>query len=156
MDAYLVAISGWDWLGAAAIIFIADMLLIGGYLLFIALGALLTGVFALIAPALSWEIQCMIFAVCSGLLAPWLARRAAKRRKQNPNVNNISSELIGNVVQVSGGGIINGQGRVIVGDSSWIAKSDSSVNCPAGSSVRIVQRQGIVLVVEPVEPTASN
>jgi membrane-bound serine protease (ClpP class) len=44
-------------------------------------------------------------------------------------------------------------GSVQVGGELWSARSETSI--PAGSSIRVVRRDGFVVVVEPVNPTKS-
>jgi membrane-bound ClpP family serine protease len=46
------------------------------------------------------------------------------------------------------------QGAVFVGGEEWTARSDTLI--PAGSQVRIVDREGLVLLVEPVSPPAAT
>jgi membrane-bound ClpP family serine protease len=46
------------------------------------------------------------------------------------------------------------QGAVYVGGEEWTARSDSFI--PAGTQVKIVGREGLVLLVEPVSPPAAT
>ena len=51
--------------------------------------------------------------------------------------------------------IENGQGKIQVGDSVWLAEGE---DCPVGGSVKVIDSRGNVLVIEAVPPedSASN
>ena len=53
--------------------------------------------------------------------------------------------------------IENGQGKIQVGDSVWLAEGEGA-DCPVGGSVKVIDSRGNVLVVEvvPPEENASN
>ena len=51
--------------------------------------------------------------------------------------------------------IENGQGKIQVGDSVWLAEGE---DCPVGGLVKVIDSRGNVLVIEVVSPedSASN
>ena len=62
-----------------------------------------------------------------------------------PDLNARARQLIGRVVAVEGP-IENGRGKVRIGDTMWLA---AGPDCPAGTSVRVIRVNGLVLIVEP-------
>ncbi len=136
----------WIWLSIAALLAVLEMLAPGFFLIWLAVAALLTGLIALISPALGLAPQVLIFAALA-IAAVYAGRRWFAMRpieSDDPNLNNRSARLVGEVVTVVEA-ISNGQGRVKVGDSVWNAKgADAAI----GTQVRVAGANGAILVVE--------
>ena len=91
--------------------------------------------------------QLGLFAVLA-FAAVYAGRRYYERNpvaSADPNLNDRAARLIGQTVTVETA-IENGEGRVTVGDSVWIARGPDA---PPGSQVRIVSADGSCLNVEP-------
>ena len=140
--------SGALWLAAALILAMAEIVAPGFFLIFVALGAALTGCVVLIAPPLAWVAQALLFAAFgAGAIA--IGRRWYHRGRlasASPNLNNRTGLLIGKTVEVTDA-IVAGEGRVKVGDGAWTA---TGPDAPAGALVRVTGAAGNVLVVEPL------
>ncbi len=137
----------WHWLIVAAILVGAEMLVPGYFLIWIGVAAGLTGVLSLALP-IGWPLQVIIFVMLS-VGAILLARRYMQQNpviSQDDKLNRRADRLVGNFVTVVEP-ILNGQGKVKVADSPWIAKGpDASV----GTQMRVVRVEGSWLVVEAV------
>ncbi len=89
-----------------------------------------------------------MFSLATGL---YWRNRLLKQPSADPHLNNLGSELLGNVY-VLHQAIIDGRGRIKVNDGYWLVKG---VNLPVGERVKVVGQDGIILLVEPVEQAVS-
>jgi len=135
-----------SWFAFAAILAIVELLLPGIFLVFIAVGAALTGVVVLALPELPVFAQIGIFAVASSVSVAvgrrWYLRNPVE--SSDPMLNDRVARMIGEVVTVANP-IVAGEGRVRVGDSEWTARGPDA---PAGALVRITGARGNTLDVE--------
>lgn len=118
------------------------------YYLIIALIALVVGSVFLIGtpegtPAVNPYLAIVVSAVASGFL--WLMGRSSLRAMALPTKN--LSQLIGKTGEAHTD--IFAEGSAYVDGEEWSARSQ--VFIPVGSQVRVVGREGLVLVVEPVQ-----
>ena len=137
----------WAWLIAAAVLGIAELLVPGVFLIWLAAAAVLTGVITLVVD-LPLAFQFVIFALGS-LGSVYLGRRwyhAHPVESSDPLLNDRAARLIGETVVVVGA-MENGRGRVAVGDTVWPARG---ADAEVGSKVRVVGSDGTCLKVEPV------
>ncbi len=138
----------WYWWALAAVLLVFEMLLPGVVFLFLAAGALAAGAVLLASPGLSLELQLVIFAVVAVgsavALRPTL-RRLQQTRTGEPGMNARGESLVGKVV-VLDAPILNGRGRIKLGDGSWSVTGPDMV---AGARVRVRGVDGNELRVEP-------
>jgi membrane protein implicated in regulation of membrane protease activity len=135
----------WAWLVFAALLGIAEVLMPGVFLIWIAIAAALTGLVALVLP-IGLPFQLLLFAALS-VVAVWGGRRWYVDNpvdSTDPLLNDRTARLIGQTVIVVEP-ITGGEGRVKVGDSVWTARGDDA---EAGARVRVVGAEGTVLQVE--------
>ncbi len=147
MIAYLQTLSFWDWLAFGTLLLILEVFGTGGYLLWMGIAAAGVGVLTFALPGMDWTIQFLLFAALSMLSALywWRQQRAAAKGSDQPHLNRRGSELIGREF-VLHEAINGGRGKIKVGDSLWlVAGSD----LPAGSKVRVVGQDGVLLQVAP-------
>ena len=136
----------WWWLIAAIILGIVEIFAPGGFFIWIAGAAAVTGIAALLF-GMPIAFQLALFALLS-LTAVMLGRRwyaANPVRSSDPLLNDRAARLLGETVVVVGA-IENGQGRVKVGDSVWSARGPDA---PVGAHVRVIGADGTCLRVEP-------
>ncbi|MBQ1499511.1 MAG: NfeD family protein [Sphingomonas sp.] len=143
----LLAVPGLAWLILAALLAIAELLAPGIFLVFIAVGAAVTGIVTLLVPAFDLVFEVFLFAGASAAAVAVGRRwyRANPVPSQDPLLNDRVARLIGQVVTVVEP-IVSGQGRVKVGDGEWLA---SGPDAPVGAQVRIIGGRGGSLDVEP-------
>jgi membrane protein implicated in regulation of membrane protease activity len=138
----------WYWWALAAVLLVFEMMLPGVVFLFLAIGAVASGFFLLVAADLSLELQLFVFAVVSVasavVLRPTL-KRLQQVRSQDGTLNARGESLVGKTI-VLDGPILNGRGRVTVGDGSW---SVTGPDMTAGARVRVTAVNGTELSVEP-------
>ncbi|WP_375285832.1 NfeD family protein [Sphingomonas sp.] len=141
---------GLWWLAAAAALGIAELLVPGVFLVFLALAAAIVGVATLALPDLSSAAQLGAFAVWSAIIVLIGKRwyRDYPVETSDPMLNDRLARLIGARVTVVEA-IDGGRGRVRVGDGEWPA---SGPDLPVGAQARIVGASGTLLTVEPFPP----
>ncbi|PXW49089.1 hypothetical protein DFO54_101317 [Erwinia sp. AG740] len=135
------------WLSLGGLLLAAEMLGAAGYLLWSGVAALLTGILAWLLP-LDWAWQSTAFAVLTVIAAlswwQWLRRRLEKQ--PSPVLNQRGQQLIGLHTTLSEP-LVNGFGRVSIGDSSWRIQAEQDL--PAGTVVEVTAVEGITLQVKP-------
>lgn len=149
MTAFGIAWSiGALWLAAALLLVITEMVVPGFFLIFLGVGAAVIGVITLLVPDVPILLQAVIFAVVTAA-AVAIGRRwyqGSDRPSADPLLNDRAARLIGKRVEVCDA-IVDGEGRVKVGDGAWSA---TGPDAGVGATVRIVGASGSVLRVEPV------
>lgn len=136
------------WLIGATVLGVAELIVPGVFLVFIAAAAALTGVITLLFPALVPAGQVLGFVAWS-VVAVVLGRRWYREfpiASADPLLNDRVARLIGEVVTVVEPVSDHG-GRVRVGDGEWPARGPDT---PAGTRVRIIGANGATLHVEPL------
>jgi inner membrane protein len=138
----------WHWWALAAVLLVFEMMLPGVVFLFLAIGAAVAGLFLLVVPAFAIEWQLLVFAVVS--VASAVGLRRTLRRLQNidsppSTLNARGDSLIGKTL-VLDAPILNGRGRVVLGDGSWTVTGPDMV---AGARVRVTGVSGTELTVVP-------
>lgn len=135
----------WGWLVFAALLGIAEVMIPGVFLIWIAIAAAITGLVALALP-IALPFQFLLFAALS-IAAVYAGRRWYVDNpvaSTDPLLNDRAARLIGHSVTVVEP-IVDGEGRVKVGDSVWSATGPDT---PMGARVRVIGIDGTVLLVE--------
>ena len=135
------------WLATALVLLMAEMVVPGFFLIFLGVGAAATGLITLLLPGLPILLQAVIFAILTGgaVALGWHWYRGSKHASADPLLNDRAARLIGKRVEVCDA-IIDGEGRVTVGDGAWSA---TGPDAGVGTIVRIIGANGSVLRVEP-------
>lgn len=136
----------WFWLIAGVVLAIAEIILPGFFMIWLAAAAIVTGVIAILLP-IAMPIQILLFATLA-VAAVYAGRRwfaLNPIESSDPKLNDRGARLVGETVTVVEA-ITNGRGRVKVGDGVWSAKGPDAA---AGSQVRVTGSDGSTLLVEP-------
>lgn len=141
----------WFAIGGIALL-IAEVIAPGFFLIFIGLGAIATGVFALLLQ-LGVEAQLLMFTLYTGLAVLGGRRFYARPRGAGAvHLNDRPSQLTGRRVSVTQAIDAEG-GRVRLGDGEWSARGDPAA---IGETVIIRRVEGNCLIVEQGEPNQGN
>ncbi|MEI7071080.1 NfeD family protein [Pectobacterium versatile] len=139
----------WFWLSLGGLLLAAEMLGASGYMLWSGLSAVLVGLLTWVMP-LGWPLQGTIFAILTIVTALlwwyWLRKRTLSRPQSM--LNQRGQQLVGLRATLTDP-VINGFGRVNIGDSSWRVKSEQDL--PVGTQVEVIAIDGITLHVRPIE-----
>ncbi|WP_028107870.1 NfeD family protein [Ferrimonas futtsuensis] len=140
------------WLILGLVLLTLELLGSGGYLLWIGGAAMATSVVARLSD-IKAENQWVLFATLSVLftLAWYLyQRRRDKLGRDRSGLNQRAKSLVGSqcvvMTQVSAQ-----EGRVKLGDSSWLACSESGDTLEPGVRVQVVRVEGTKLVVSALD-----
>ena len=144
----------WHWFALGGALLVLEMLTPGVVFLWLALAAGLTGALLWLAPALTWQLQVLSFAVAAvltvGLSFRW--RRRMPAAGGDPQLNRRALAYVGTEAKLVNA-IGPGHGRVQIADSTWLA---AGPELPAGSRVRVVGTRGAVLLVVPAAAEAGH
>ncbi|MEO6688585.1 MAG: NfeD family protein [Dokdonella sp.] len=142
-------VNNYGWWIAALVLIAAEMILPGYFLLWIGIAAGVMGVVTLIAPSLPAIAQAVAFALLAlaSCLVYWrYIRPLAEQRDDQPLLNRRGKKLVGErFVLIEP--IVNGRGKVKVGDGQWLAEGPE---LPAGSEVEVLSVDGTTLRVRSV------
>ncbi len=135
MDAlvgFFESLTIWHWVGLGIVLMTIEVAVGTFDLLWVSVGAFLTALFALIVPlpAGGWQGQMVFFgvvAIAFVISGRTLFKGLRQRTTSHPNLN----DRLANMVGMHGEAATNfdqGEGKVKVGDTVWIAKqSDETV-----------------------------
>jgi membrane protein implicated in regulation of membrane protease activity len=139
----------WHWWILGLGLIILETVLPGTFFLWMGVAALVLGVVTWLAPALGWELQLMLFAALSLLsIVAWrLWRRRVPDDADGSTLNRRGQQYVGRVFVLETP-IENGFGKVRLGDGHWRVRGDDQA---AGTRVRVVAVDGVLLVVEPAD-----
>jgi membrane protein implicated in regulation of membrane protease activity len=141
----------WHWWVLGLVLVVIEMIAPGFFLLWIGLAAGVTGLVLVILDkgmgvGLAWEMQFLIFGVLA--IGSVVAARFYFRRNpiqtDDATLNRRGSQYVGHVFNLDEA-IVNGVGKVRVGDGWWRAQGP---DLPAGERVKVVGVDGNMLKVE--------
>ena len=136
----------WQWWILAAALMILEVFTPGAFFLWMGVAAGVVGLLLLVAPATSWQIQLLLFAVLS-IVSIVVWRAYLKRHpteSDRPALNRRSEQYVGRSFTLVEP-IVNGHGRIKVDDTVWRIEGE---DCPAGATVKVVATAGAFLKVE--------
>ena len=135
----------WQWWVLAVILIVLEVFSPGAFFLWMAISAGIVGLVMLLMPELGWEIQILVFALFSVIsIVAWrLYLLKHPTESDQPRLNRRGEQYIDRIFTLSEP-VVNGQGKIKVDDSIWKIRGD---DCPAGSRVKVVGVDGVVLLV---------
>lgn len=140
----------WDvvgWAALALLLFAAEALAPGAFMLWMGFAAALVFVGVLLVPGTSLLLQVVAFVLLSfvsiQVYRTWFRRR--DRASDRPLLNRRAEQLVGRVI-VLDQPIRDGQGRAKIDDAFWVV---AGPELPAGAAVRVVAVDGMTLKVQP-------
>jgi membrane protein implicated in regulation of membrane protease activity len=135
----------WNWLILAVCLFMLETMVPGVHFLWFGMAAVVVGILAALT-GMPWQLQVVAFGLLS-VAAVFLVRRylgSNVAKTDLPDLNERGRQYIGRSLVVEDA-ILNGRGKVRVGDTVWQAKGPDT---PAGARVTVTGSEGTVLVVE--------
>ena len=141
----------WDvfaWAALALLLFAAEALAPGAFMLWLGLAAAAVFLGVLLVPGIPMLAQAAAFVVL-GFVSVQVYRRwfrGRERPSDQPALNRRTAALVGRVVPLERA-IVDGRGRVQIADAYWDV---SGPELPAGSQVRITGGDAMTLQVEPL------
>ena len=133
------------WAAIALLLFVAEVLAPGAFLLWLGFAATAVFLVVLLVPGVSALAQAVLF-VALGIVSILVYRRwfrGRQRASDDPVLNKRTAALIGRVVPLQTA-IVDGRGRVQIADAFWDVEGP---DLPAGTPVRVVAAEGMTLRV---------
>lgn len=136
----------WHWWIAAGILLIIELSVPTFFFMWMGIAAVLVGLMLLVVPGMPLELQLVMFVVLSlATIIMWRRYREKNRPvSDHPLLNQRGQQYVGRVFTLDEA-IVNGTGKVSVDDSTWRVKG---LDMPVGNKVKVVDTEGVVLVVE--------
>jgi len=141
---WIASYGPWVWVVVGVVLLALELVIPGGFLLWLGIAGILTGIVAFFQP-IDWPFQFLIFGGLSlVLIVVWMRYTKGRERvTDRPFLNRRADVFIGHEA-VLDEPIRDGFGRLALGDTMWrIAGPD----LPAGQRVRVVSADGAVLKV---------
>jgi len=138
----------WHWMVVGAVLLIAEVIVSGGFLLWIGLGAFLISLIVWMIPTLLWSTQMILFglfALCASILW-WAYLRRYPIHTDDPTLNRRSEQYIGRTFALVDP-IENSRGKIKVDGIMWTVKGS---DMPSGTQVKVIRAEGVILIVEKV------
>ena len=142
-----IFIQPWHWLVVAILLLTLEIMGAGGFVLGMAIAALLQSIIAVSFDDLSWSFQLLTFAINSIIFTViyWKFFRKFNNRTDAPELNDRAAQFVGRSFMLQKS-LVHGEGREQLGDSLWRIRCDE--NLPAESSVTVIGTEGMVLLVK--------
>lgn len=138
----------WEWATFGLILMILELVIPGTFIIWFGFGAVVTGVIAAFVP-LSVNGQLATFAICSTIsvfFGFFVYKRIFGANKEVSQKDKTGAQkYIGQSFKVVDA-IEDDMGKVAVGDTVWLAKSDHPI--AKGKRAKVVAVEGTVLIVE--------
>ena len=148
MDVLLSGIDYWHWWILAGILLIFEISVPSFFFMWLAIAAAITGFVLMAMPDLGWQFQALTFSALS-ILSIASFRRYKRSRPtvtDEPTLNRRGEQYVGRRFTLSEP-IINNNGVIRVDDSTWRI---NGADLPAGSTIKVVGVEGVILQVEAV------
>ena len=144
---FVTANGPWAWIVAGLVLLALELVVPGGFLLWMGISGIITGLVVLFQP-IGWPLQWLLFGVLSLVsIALWVRwTRSRPSATDRPYLNRRAEQFVGQEAVLEQP-IQQGFGRVVLGDTVWRV---SGPDLPAGQRVLIVGSVGAVLQVEAV------
>ncbi len=141
----------WHWWAAAIVFVVIEVFAPGAIFLWLGVSAGVVGALLLVLPAMTWQIQMLVFAALSlSAIVGWrVFQRANPPETDQPSLNRRGEQYVGRTLMLDEP-IVNGQGKIRVDDTTWKVEGD---DMPGGVRVTVIGVDNVVLKVAPVEPS---
>ena len=150
MDTLMQEIVYWHWWVLGLLLLILEVFAPGVVFVWLGLAAGVVGLLLYLQPEMMWEWQMIWFVILGlGLTALgrwWLGRHPIKT--DQPSHNRRGEQYVGRVFTLDEP-VVNGVGKIRVDDTTWKVRGE---DCERGSKVRVTAADGVVLLVETVQP----
>jgi hypothetical protein len=133
------------WLGLGLLLMAAETIVPGAFRLWFGLAGLLMGALLWLLPGMHVLLQAVLFSALA-LVAVQVYRTWFRRREpvsSQPLLNRRSEQYVGRVF-VLDSAIVNGFGKIRIGDSIWTVSGDP---LPVGARVSVLAVDGMTLKV---------
>lgn len=139
----------WYWWVFAIILLVIELSTGSTYFLWPAIAAAIVGVFA-IFPFSPWQFEMLLFAAVTVGLSLWAPAKVRpwmqRTQEDHQTLNDRGAQKIGRRATVDSH-FANGVGKVRLGDTLWLAESETGEDLEAGAQVIVARAEGTKLFV---------
>lgn len=139
----------WTWAVAAVILIVLELFAPGIAFLWLGIAAGIVAVIVFFLPMISGPWQLILYAVLA-VVSVLLGRRYLKRHPLKTSdvlLNRRGEQYVGRRFTLTAP-IVNGRGKLKVDDTNWVVEGP---DLPAGTGVKVVRVDNVILVVERAE-----
>lgn len=143
----LAQLGPWIWVIGGLILLALELVLPGAFVIWFGISAIVVGAASILFD-IAWQAQVVAFGVLALILVMFLRPYFNRPRVTGPDaaLNDRAARLMGTSYVLSQP-IVNGSGRVRIGDANWLI---AGPDVPSGTRVRVVGADGSILRVEPL------
>jgi len=136
----------WHWWILAGVLLILELTTPVFFFLWLGFSAASVGFLLLVFPSIPIEAQLVLFGILSivAVIAWRRYRETHPPESDQPLLNRRGQQYTGRLFTLDHP-IINGEGKVVVDDSTWRVKGP---DLPAGTTVKVVGVDGVIFIVE--------
>lgn len=155
MFEWLSNLEPWHWLSLGLLLLGAEALGAAGFLLGTAIAAFLVAILNALIPAISWQSQCVVFAISAVAFsfAYWRYFKDFNRQTDHEALNQRAATLIGRELVLEQA-ITGGQGRIQIGDTFW--KAHATQDFEIGDRVKVTAADTMSITVMPVNTQSAQ
>ncbi|MFV1984247.1 MAG: NfeD family protein [Thiohalomonadales bacterium] len=137
----------WHWWILGVGLVILEIFAPGAIFLWMGIAAGIVGFILMLFPELTWQVQFIMFSVLSiASIVVWhYYLKGSPTETDQPTLNKRGHQYIGRIFTLDEA-IENNVGKIKVDDSTWKVEGE---NCEAGTQIKVVDVDGVVLRVEP-------
>ena len=138
----------WHWWILAIALIILEVFAPGAIFMWMGIAAGFVGFILMLFPDITWQIQFFIFSLLSiASIVVWhYVLKKNPTETDQPTLNKRGYQYVGRTFTLDEA-IVNKVGKIKVDDSIWKVVGE---NCEAGSQIKVVDVDGVVLKVEPL------
>ena len=141
-------LGSWGWMSVGLVLILLELIVPGTFIIWFGVGAVATGIVDYLMD-LSVNGQLMTFLICSGISVAFgllVYRKVFGMNKEvGTHTKTGAHKYIGQSFKVVEA-IVDGTGKVAVGDTVWLAHCEKEV--AKGKMVKVIDVEGTVLIVE--------
>ena len=146
--AWLWQVDYWHWWAIGLALVALEAFVASTYLLWPGVSAIAVGLVVAAFPQTDWRFQLLLFALLAVATSVgwqlWLRRHPTT--SDHPTLNTRGRSYVGRRVTLREG-LENGEGRVHLDDTWWLARSEDGRPLAAGSRAEIVATDGALLIL---------
>lgn len=141
----------WHWWALGLILIALEAFVASTHLLWPGISAIAVGILVAIVPGLDWRLQLLVFAVLAVVTSigwqVWLRKHPAT--SDHPHLNTRGRSHVGRRLTLDDD-LPDGEGRIHLGDSWWLASVENGQALEQGARVEVVGVEGTTLILRPL------
>ena len=142
-----------EWSVLGALLLLLELFVPGVYLLWFGIAGLIVGCITyMLELSLFWQWACFAgLSVVTTVVGFYIYKKVIKRSKSEyPHLNDLASQYLGKTVELIAD-VVNGETKVKVADSVWIASCKEDLKVGDIARVVGVAKNGVILIIQSIK-----